>query len=172
MTGAVDTPVVVERLTADSLRGLGGVVAPEGPSRLINGGAGRKWDHVVPSESLPSPVNVGLLRSEPGSLELRAVERHLHTAQFFLPTGPGPYVLVVAGNHPDAPQTEDVRAFLADSVGVWWAPGTWHSPLLPVAAALLFLTAMRHADPPDLDLRELPSPLPLLLPESLTAEGA
>lgn len=171
MTDAINTPVCVERIASDSLRGLGGIIAPEGPSRVINGGAGQKWDHVLPSEVLTPPLNVGLLRSEPVSLEVRVLERHQRTAQFFVPTAPAPYVVVVAGNHPDAPQGEDLRAYLVDGVGVWWTPGTWHSPLLPAATALLFLTAMRHSDPVDVDLRELPSPRPLLMPDSLSIAG-
>lgn len=152
----------LRRLTEDSLHGVGEVIAATGRPRILNGGASQKWDRLVPTEAFDGPMNLGLLRTRPGALQVTRLERHVHTHQFFVPMAPLPYVVVVAGNDPTGPNLDELAAFLCrGDAGVNFHPGTWHSPLIVVREAVTFLTAMRQSVVPDIDLRELPHPISL-----------
>lgn len=159
--------LIARPVQSDSLDGLGSVIDTQDEPRVINDGKSRKWDRLIPPEAFEVPMNLGILQTQPGGLTLRALERHRHTHQFFVPMEPRPYVVVVAGRHSAAPQAGDVRAFLCDGTqGVCFNPDTWHSPLIPVRGTTTFLTAMRDSSTPDLDIYEFSTSVHLLIKES------
>lgn len=152
----------VRPMTPQSLEGTGHVLAAHADPRPLNGGASVKWDRLMPPEAFDAPMNLGLIRTSPWGPRLTYLERHRHTHQFFMPVRRGRYCVVVGGNREDGPQRDDLQAFLcAAGEGVSFSPGTWHSPLMPLDEALMFLTAMRDSDIPDIELRQIDHELQL-----------
>lgn len=146
----------VQSITADALEGIGHVLAPQGEPRVINGGASRKWDRLLPPEAFDRRMNLGLILTSPWGPRLSYVERHCHTHQFFMPTEQGRYCFVIGGNSENGPVRDDLRALICEAgEGVSFSPGTWHSPLMPLDGAVMFLTAMRQSDVPDIDMHQI-----------------
>lgn len=159
--------VTAQPLTEDALDGIGQVLGRHGIPRVINAGLSQKWDRLVPPAAFERPMNLGLIRTAASDPQVRFLERHQRTHQFFVPTTPGRFLVAVAGAHPEAPQPGDLRVFLVDDgQGVCFAPGTWHSPLVVLDTAITFVTAMADSAIPDLDLRPIEPSVTVHLKES------
>lgn len=158
--------VIARPLTESSLDGIGQVLGRHGPPRAINAGLSHKWDRLVPPAAFDRPMNLGLLQTVSSEPQVRVLERHQRTHQFFMPTRPGRYLVAVAGDHPEAPAPRDLQVFLVDGdQGVCFDPGTWHSPLVVLEGLMTFVTAMADTADPDLDLRPIEPCVPVHLKE-------
>lgn len=148
--------LLAQPLTMDLMKGQGHVLAPHGSPRSINGGLSQKWDRLLPPDAFEMPMNLGLIRTSPWGPRIPYVERHQYTHQLFMPTTAGRYCVVVGGDREDGPEPGDLRALIcAAGEGVSFSPGTWHCPLMPLDEPLMFLTAMRQSESPDIDIHRL-----------------
>ena len=80
-------------------------------------------------------------------LTIDTLERHLHSAQTFIPLSHTHYLIFVAGNQGDGrPDMHAARAFIAaPSQGVCFHRGTWHFGLSPLADDAEFFVVMSKA---------------------------
>lgn len=136
--------LALEPLTPQAFAPFGAVLADHGasPGRPANFGTALRRDGVVELTSLrpEAKLNVATFACAPRSLplEVSLVEKHPGSTQLFVPMHAGRFVVVVAPGE-DAPRMSEARAFLAEGpVGVAYAPGTWHYPMLVLEAPLLF----------------------------------
>ena len=92
------------------------------------------------------------------------MERHPLGSQAFVPMNGGDFLAVVAPPG-DFNETE-VRAFWArGGQGVNYRPGTWHAPLLPLAADSDYLVVDRAGPGVNCDEVLLNTPIQPVLPE-------
>lgn len=121
----------IEPITAEAF-------APYG-TLLVGPAIGPRQDRAAEIENgRPGvPLNLALIRSEPfaGSMPLRRLERHPHSAQSFLPLAVGDYLVVVA---PDAGGRPDEAGLLAFRVpggtGIVYRSGAWHAHMTTLSA--------------------------------------
>ncbi|AWN50568.1 ureidoglycolate lyase [Methylobacterium sp. 17Sr1-1] len=121
----------IEPITAEAF-------APYG-TLLVGPASGPRQDRAAAIENgRPDvPLNLALIRSEPftGSMPLRRLERHPHSAQSFLPLAVGAYLVVVA---PDAGGRPDEAGLLAFRVpgdtGIVYRSGAWHAHMTTLSA--------------------------------------
>jgi ureidoglycolate lyase len=139
--------IELEPLTASAFEPFGRVVAHDG--------AGRRFH--IPSAYSPAdegkPV-IWIARVEDASafpLEIRALERHPHSPQTFIPRGDHPHIVVVAKSDASgAPDPAGIRAFLAQGhQGVVYAQNCWHLGLTPLTTPCEFVVTMLETGQPD-----------------------
>jgi len=124
---------------------------------LINGGQCRRYHRLAAVElAQDGRAGLSIFRPEPVRLPLRLtlMERHPLGSQAFVPLHGQPYLVVVAPpGEPPAP--EALRAFVVrDGEGVNYRAGTWHHPLLALAAGD-FLVVDREGPGANCDERPL-----------------
>lgn len=135
-------------LTADAFRPFGEVIETDNAAeiRLINGGTTTRYHDIAPvdvGDDGGRPL-ISIFRGKPFSLplEIGLMERHPLGSQAFMPLGEARWLVIVAldeGGRPGTPV-----AFLADgSMGVSYAKGTWHHPLIALGAVTDFLVVDR-----------------------------
>lgn len=112
------------------------------PGRPANFGTAVRRDRVLDlvTHRPDAALDVATFACAPRSLplEIALVEKHPASTQLFVPMHAGRYVVVVAPGE-GAPRMSEARAFLVEGpVGVAYAPGTWHYPMLVLDAPLLF----------------------------------
>lgn len=99
-----------------------------------------------------------------------SVERHPLGSQAFIPLGRFHFIVVVA-RPGDPPSADDLRAFVTDgSQGVNYRRGTWHVPLIGLAAGQEFLIVDRRDARANCETHQLATPVVLLAP--LPDEGS
>lgn len=159
--------IAAKPLSQAEFSDFGHVLSTESEPRRINRGRSIKWDRLVPHASFSNDeLNIGIIETSPSEPRVNVVERHFHTAQLFYPVTPARYLVVVGSADLDDPQAGQLKAFVAsDRLGVCFAAGTWHSPLIALDGGARFFTMMRHTAVPDLDLRDLPDSLHIDLEE-------
>lgn len=135
----------VEALTQQAFAPFGEVIQTAAASTIqhINDGTAQRFHalaHVDTGSHGGTPI-ISIFRAQPRVLPftVHLLERHPLGSQAFMPLSPHPY-LVVVGSHPDAVP----RAFLAQpGQGINLHRGTWHHPLLALAARSDFLVIDR-----------------------------
>lgn len=153
-------------LTADAFRAFGEVIETDNASeiRLINGGTTTRYHDIAPvdvGDEGGRPL-ISIFRGKPFALplEISLMERHPLGSQAFMPLGQARWLVIVApdeNGRPGAPV-----AFLADgSMGVSYAKGTWHHPLIALDAATDFLVVDRGGPGANLEEFALEAPLRL-----------
>ncbi|MET7245536.1 ureidoglycolate lyase [Methylobacterium sp. EM32] len=121
----------IEPITAEAF-------APYG-TLLVGPAAGPRQDRAAEIENgRPGvPLNLALIRSEPfaGSMPLRRLERHPHSAQSFLPLAVGAYLVVVAPDAGGRPDEAALRAFqVPGDTGIVYRSGAWHAHMTTLSA--------------------------------------
>lgn len=141
----------LEPLLAANFAPFGQVVEArlDGSHHGINDGYAERYHDLarVDTASAGGRTLVNIFRARPRTLPLRLslVERHLLGSQLFVPLSPQRFIVVVATAGP-APRPEVLRCFLASAgQGVNLSRGTWHHPLLALAAGGDFLVIDRGA---------------------------
>ncbi len=164
--------LAVEPLTRAAFAPFGDVVSLEGARRFpINGGTTERFHDLatidVTADGGRPLVNV--FRGQPHALpfEVKMMERHPLGSQAFIPLAQVRYLVVVA---PAGPFDEQrMRAFSVDGrIGVNYARGVWHHPLIALDAVSDFLVVDRGGSQPNCDEIELAQPLRLSLDELAT----
>jgi len=147
----IRTVLHLEPLSAASFEPFGQVIeaSPGAAHHLINDGYAERYHDLarVDTASAGGRTLVSIFRARPRTLPLRLslVERHLLGSQLFVPLSPQRFIVVVATAGP-APRPEALRCFLAGAgQGVNLSRGTWHHPLLALAAGGDFLVIDRGA---------------------------
>ncbi len=145
----------VEPLTRDAFAPFGDVISLDGARHFpINGGTTERFHDLATIDVAEAGGRtlVNVFRAQPRSLpfEVSTMERHPLGSQAFIPLGNGRYLVVVA---PPGPFDErQIRAFaVAGSIGVNYARGVWHHPLIVLDAVADFLVIDRGGDQPNCD---------------------
>jgi ureidoglycolate lyase len=137
------------------------------PGEAINDGTSRRFE-LLPALDLQRHGGRAVMalyqsQARPLPLALRQVERHVLSAQVFVPLQGQRFVVVVAAAAGAAPDAAALRAFVTDGRhGVLLAAGTWHHGLLALDAGA-FLVLERRADGTDCELHTLPEAVTLAL---------
>lgn len=148
----------VEALTQRAFAPFGEVIQAAAASTIqhINDGTAQRFHalaHIDCDSEGGSPI-ISIFRAQPRELPftVRLLERHPLGSQAFMPLSPHPYLVVVASS-PDAVP----RAFLAQQYqGINLHRGTWHHPLLALAARSDFLVIDRAGEGDNCDEALLP----------------
>jgi ureidoglycolate lyase len=139
------------RLTADAF-------APFGFVREIPTGGLREGPFAPFGDDRPkAQVNATLisLPARQGPRAIRDIERHLHSAQFFLPLGGELSLVVFPGD--DEPDLAQGQAFIAaPSQAFGYRPGTWHAGVAAASASASVASLLsRDGTPSDVEERKL-----------------
>ncbi|MCM0018682.1 MAG: ureidoglycolate lyase [Tagaea sp.] len=94
--------------------------------------------------------------------KIAMVERHLHSAQFFLPLTPGNMTLVVMPTATDGgPDIANARAFVAAAGQAFgYRPGTWHAGVAAAGGGAAVASLLSRAGTQD-DVEERALAVPL-----------
>ena len=138
-----------EPLTAAAFRPFGDVIEARdaGAHHTINGGFAERFHDLAQIDTAEAGgrplLNIFRAVPRPLPLQLSEVERHQLGSQAFMPLAPMRFLVVVALAGP-APRADQLRCFMAaPGQGVNYARGTWHHPLLALAAGGDFLVIDR-----------------------------
>jgi ureidoglycolate lyase len=130
----------VQPLNARDFAPYGDVIEAGAAARRlsINGGTAERCDDLagldLTADGGRPLLSIFRAQARALPLHLRLVERHRLGSQAFIPLGPSPFLVVVAAAGA-APQPADLRCFRAQpGQGVNFARGTWHHPLVALAA--------------------------------------
>ncbi|WP_206951699.1 ureidoglycolate lyase [Trinickia acidisoli] len=159
----------IEPLTRDAFAPFGDVIALDGARHFsINGGTTERFHDLatIDVSEAGGRALINVFRGQPRALpfEVAMMERHPLGSQAFIPLGEVRYLVVVA---PPGPfDAQRMRAFsVSGRVGVNYARGVWHHPLIALDAVADFLVVDRGGGQPNCDEIELDQPYALLLDE-------
>lgn len=167
-------PVVA--LTREAFAPFGDVIATDGARHFpINAGTTERFHDLasIDVDALGGRPLVSVFRGQPRALpfDVTMMERHPLGSQAFVPLGEARYLIVVAPAGPFDPR--GMRAFHARSpVGVNYARGVWHHPLIALDAPSDFLVIDRGGEGSNCDEVTLAAPYRLVFDGSETACGA
>lgn len=128
--------LALEQLTAAAFAPFGEVVEAGGAPEWINAGTARQYADLATVETDGGRPRVSLYRAEARRLPLAItmLERHPLGSQLFMPLSAEPFIVVVAPAAP-VPDRALLRAFVTNGrQGVNYRRGTWHHPLIALAA--------------------------------------
>lgn len=157
-----------ELLTPEAFSGFGDVITRDGAEqRVINDGTTTRFHDLanidVADEGGHTLFNIfrGVAAELP--LRLRLMERHPIGSQVFWPLLENPFLIVVAPAGP-APGLDDLRAFhVPAGMGINYAKGVWHHPLIAAHVAADFLVIDRGGDGHNLDEVRFPDDVDVML---------
>ena len=159
----------LEPLTRDAFAPFGDVISTDGARHFpINGGTTERFHDLARIDvgEGDGRALVNVFRGQPRTLplEISMMERHPLGGQAFIPLGDARYLVVVA---PAGPFDERrMRAFaVAGRMGVNYARGVWHHPLIALDAVTDFLVIDRGGSQPNCDEIDLAQPYRLALDE-------
>jgi ureidoglycolate lyase len=145
--------LVAQPLTADAFATFGDVIATPGKVNYPINGAMAMRHHDLAGISTSAEggrtlLNIFAAKPWPQPLQVAMMERHLLGSQAFMPLRECRWLVVVAPSGPF--DVAAIKAFHVDgSLGVNYAPGTWHHPLVVLDREVDFLVVDRGADTPD-----------------------
>lgn len=159
----------LEPLTREAFAPFGDVISLDGARHFpINGGTTERFHDLAKIDlgEADGRTLVNVFRGQPRALpfEVAMMERHPHGSQAFIPLSEGRYLVVVA---PAGPFDEQrMRAFAVHGrIGVNYARGVWHHPLIALDAVADFLVIDRGGNLPNCDEIELAEPYRLSFDE-------
>jgi ureidoglycolate lyase len=161
--------LIAQPLTRDAFAPFGDVIAADEVARHypINGGTTERY-HDLASVDVSAEGGralISIFRAQPRTLPFAVtmLERHPLGSQAFVPLTRLPYLVVVAP--PD--EATAMRAFVVtDGIGVNYARGVWHHPLLALEERCDFLVVDRGGAGRNLDETSFDEPWHLQLPSS------
>jgi len=153
-----------EPLTAEGFAPFGAVIeADHARSYLINGGRTRRYNALAAADcGADGDVVLSIFRGTPWPAPVRIamLERHPLGSQAFVPMERLPWLAVVA----ERPEPEACRAFLVrGDQGLQIGRGVWHHPLLALAPAQDFLVVDRRGPGENLEERQFPDAVEVLV---------
>ena len=161
--------LIAEPLTRAAFAPFGDVIAADDVARHypINGGTTERYHDLanVDVSAEGGRALISIFRAQPRLLPFAVamLERHPLGSQAFVPLTPRPYLVVVA----PADEATAMRAFVVkDQVGVNYARGVWHHPLLALQERCDFLVVDRGGAGRNLDETSFAEPWQLQLPPS------
>lgn len=164
--------LAVEPLTRAAFAPFGDVVSLDGARHFpINGGTTERFHDLATIDVAADggrPL-ISVFRGQPRALplEVTMMERHPLGSQAFVPLGNVRYLVVVAPAGPF--DIERMRAFSVDGrMGVNYARGVWHHPLIALDTVSDFLVVDRGGSQPNCDEIQLGEPCRLSLDEMAT----
>ncbi|KMO12705.1 ureidoglycolate lyase [Methylobacterium platani] len=136
----------IEPITAEAF-------APYG-TLLVGPAAGPRQDRAaeIGNGRPGAALNLALVRSEPfaGTMPLRRLERHPHSAQGFLPLAVGDYLVVVAPDAGGVPDEAALRAFrVPGTTGIVYRSGAWHAHMTTMTAPGTFAMLVHEDGTPE-----------------------
>jgi ureidoglycolate lyase len=138
-----------EPLTREKFLPFGDLIDCSAAQKIITINQGRAQRfHDLGRIDIPTnaPPLVNIFRSKPLTLpfQIRSLERHPLSSQFFFPLDSEPYLVVVAGIG-DFDCDHHIQAFLASpKQGVNYKPGVWHHSLMALNRVCEFLVLDRE----------------------------
>lgn len=156
--------LTTESLTVEAFAPFGQVIAPAQAARhfTINQGYAERFDdlaHIDVGRESGRP-RLSIFRARPRVLPmaLLLLERHVFGSQAFVPLSAHPYLVVVCAGG-DSPDLASLRCFRpAPGVGINYAAGTWHHPLLALASEGDFVVVDRGGPEDGADCEEVVLP--------------
>ena len=146
-----DRVIIVQPLSAKAFAPFGDVMEAVGaPTKMINQGlCGRFHDLAKPDilpfgDEDPGHIGISLFDAEPRALPYRLdmMERHPLGSQAFIPMSLSPFLIIVAHDKDDTPDTP--IAFLsAPGQAINYHRDVWHGVLTPLHAPGLFAVVDR-----------------------------
>jgi ureidoglycolate lyase len=159
----------IEPLTREAFAPFGDVISTDGARHFpINGGTTERFHDLATIDvgEAGGRTLVNVFRGQPRALpfEVAMMERHPLGSQAFIPLGNTRYLVVVA---PRGPFDErQMRAFAVEGhVGVNYARGVWHHPLIALDTVSDFLVVDRGGSQPNCDEIALSQPYRLSFEE-------
>lgn len=142
----------VEPLTSEGFAAFGDVIETRGAENFqINEGTTTRFHQLATPEAGPDGrAIISIFRGtrRPDPIAIHMLERHPLGSQAFFPLTNDDWLIVVA----DQPESAALRCFRASGrQGVQYAAGTWHHPLLVLAAEQDFLIVDRDGPGSNLD---------------------
>ena len=140
--------IEVRPLSKQAFAPFGDVVETAGAEmRLINQGSTERFHDLanIDVANGGGKAIVSIFRGQPFEplFKIAMMERHPLGSQLFFPLGPRPFLVVVAPDEEGSPGKP--QAFLCPAgMGVNYAVGTWHHPLLSVKSVSEFLVVDRE----------------------------
>lgn len=164
--------VKLEPLSADAFEPFGHVAQPgQGEVKKIRGGTvelTRTAASLVHDEHATG-LALDFYAAEPefGTMRVEKAERHVHSAQLFVPLASVRYLVIVWPGHPG--ETEP-RAFVGEpGQAVIYSPGVWHHGIVALDGTTTFASWMwRVGGPQDTEFLDLARPFDLPLGETAT----
>lgn len=147
--------------------------APWGQVLASNGDAAQRDEFAASTDNLRAhaKLNVTFMRVAQRAPLIKAVERHPHSMQLFVPMNGARYLVAVCPALPDGgPDIHGIRAFVADGgQAVNYDAGAWHGPLCVLDRPGDF-TMLRHDDggPEDTELVTLDEVIEVELPRQVS----
>ncbi|RCL01918.1 MAG: ureidoglycolate lyase [Candidatus Tokpelaia sp. JSC188] len=148
--------LAVHPLEKNSFAPFGDIIfADPARMRFINNGTTKRYHDLCQVEiyGKAASILINIFRGTGFSLplDITMVERHPYGSQAFFPLDQRPFLVVVAQDNNDAPQTP--QAFLAQpGQGINYRSNTWHHPLLALDKTTDFLVMDRKG--PENNLEE------------------
>lgn len=162
----------LELLSAEAFEPFGQVVQPgRGDVKMIRGGSvelTRTPARLVHDERARElTLDFYATEGEGGTMRVEKAERHIHSAQLFVPLASARYLVVVWPGHPDEAAP---RAFVGGAgQAVIYNPGTWHHGIVALDEKTTFASWMwRSGGPEDTEFMDLASPFALPLDKPVT----
>ncbi len=160
-------PLVVEPLTREGFAPFGDVIATDGADSFpINSGRTERFHALAGVElgGADARAIISIFRGQPlVPLLISLMERHPLGSQAFVPLNGCPFLAVVAP--PGEFSETALRAFMVQPhQGVNYRAGTWHAPLLPLAADGDYLVVDRQGPGDNCDEVTLSVPVCPVLP--------
>ena len=155
--------IKAELLTPEAL-------APWGQVLASNGDPAQRDEYAASTDNLRghAKLNITFMRVANRAPLVKAIERHPHSMQLFVPMNGARYLAVVCPALPDGgPDIGKIRAFVADGgQAVNYDAGAWHGPLCVLDRPGDF-TMIRHDDggPEDTELVMLDEAIEVELPK-------
>jgi ureidoglycolate lyase len=123
------------------------IESADNPHYTINDGYAERYSDLAAIDvgEREGQLRVNIFHAQPRVLPMpvRMVERHPLSSQAFVAMGGQPFLVVVAAPG-KAPVASDLHAFVTNGrQGVNYARGTWHHPLIALAAPSEFLVIDR-----------------------------
>lgn len=144
-------------------------LAPWGQVLTSNGDPAQRDEYAASTDNLRdhAKLNITFMRVANRAPLVKAIERHPHSMQLFVPMNGGRYLAVVCPALPDGgPDIDNIRAFVANGgQAVNYDAGVWHGPLCVLDRPTDF-TMIRHDDggPEDTELVMLDDLIEVELP--------
>ena len=155
--------IKAEPLTPEAL-------GPWGQVLTSNGDPAQRDEYAASTDNLRdhAKLNITFMRVANRAPLVKAIERHPHSMQLFVPMNGGRYLAVVCPALPDGgPDIGNIRAFVANGgQAVNYDAGVWHGPLCVLDRPTDF-TMIRHDDggPEDTELVMLDGTIEVELPD-------
>ena len=154
----------IELLTREAFAPYGDVIACDEAARhfAINEGTTERFHDLARVDVADGKGRalINIFRAQPRQLPmtLTMMERHPLSSQAFFPLSKRPYLVVVAPPG-EGIETNELKAFLVEGgVGVNYARGVWHYPLLALDKVSDFLVVDRGGPGENCDLFDLKEP--------------